>query len=394
MKNFLLVILVLVTGSSCSVANNNTVNSCSLADEAIEEAAKLRGLKVLKPIKCKSESKENFRRFAQQTLLLDISLKQLPYEQRVLFLLGLIDEDYDYSRCFVDSLTAEAAAFYSAREDYFVVPNWSKTPKVILVHEAVHALEDQHYNTSRFGTDKFLFTDENLAAAALMEGSAMMIEQEFIALNPKEGIVDLDMSAKLKPELKNCELAETLQEIFHGIYSYGAYFTHELNKYGDKALIETAFARIPLTSSEILNPRKYLSGVRYYKNVPIPKPKSIPANRAPELSQTIGEMVIRILFKKHFDLKTATLASSGWAGDTFAYYREGEKEEFVWHTRWEKKRDADQFFRAIRTIYEKRFAREFSKNSNIFSLTKDGEKVIEVTLEKKPLALNLRIVAN
>ena len=64
-------------------------------------------------------------------------------------------------------------------------------------------------------------------------------------------------------------------------------------------------------------------------------------------------MGVRILFTEWLDAATGETAATGWRGDRYLYYADGEA--LVWKTVWATAQDATEFFGAEMKLLEKRY---------------------------------------
>jgi hypothetical protein len=205
------------------------VKSCQVIDEAIKHAVKFRKLYQEDKIECHQVSKNTFLTLVSNLIKSDTDTSSLKAHGKVLYYQGLIDKNYNYEKCIIEALATNGAAFYSNKLKYIVVPNWIKTPKVILIHEVVHALQDQKFNTKNLASKKFIFDDENIAQGALLEGDAFYVEELFLQQYPHEP-TDPDISGKIDITDKSCTLPTTLLNIFDRMYYEGAEYTKSINK--------------------------------------------------------------------------------------------------------------------------------------------------------------------
>jgi len=318
------------------------------------EASKISGLAIKENTTCERLDREAFRKLAKEIILKDISKKELPYEEMALKFLGIIPEDYDYQNCLLDAYATSAAAFYSPYLKKFILPNWTETPKAILVHEAQHALQDQHFNTSKFGNDTFLLSDKNLAAASLLEGDAMEVEGRYIDIKPKGENADPDKSAKLSLENPSCELPEILQEILSSPYDYGLLFVRNVKTALGEKYLNKIFSHPPQTSREILYYKEYLE--------PQKARQSILKNKA-LFSKSIGEISLRVFLRIKLGMKKGVLGASGLQSDTITIEKTAEGYKVIFKTIWDSEKDASEFRQAMTEVSSRRFGMHLSKDA-------------------------------
>jgi uncharacterized iron-regulated protein len=112
----------------------------------------------------------------------------------------------------------------------------------VLVHEMVHALQDQHFNLTRLHQKSFA-GDEELARAALVEGDATFTMIEL--LKKEQPAVARMLDAPL-------EKARNIERAF--LYSQGARYVKALKERGGWDAVNAAYRFPPTSTAEVLHP--------------------------------------------------------------------------------------------------------------------------------------------
>lgn len=180
-------------------------------------------------------------------------------------------------------------------------PAWSEEdsdPRDLLAHEAVHALQDQHFgipDLSREPDD-----DAYVARLALLEGDAQLVTAGYTAKRqgrpPRRAMVEEgrhDDALSIKPSIDAGLLAPSLgrerptaQMSFSFPYLQGVRFASTLYRTGGFSLINQAHASPPRTTGAVLHPEQYLAGLRPVEVGPFAPP---PGARV-ELDAPLGEL--------------------------------------------------------------------------------------------------------
>src|SRR5262249_46527310 len=159
--------------------------------------------------------------------------------------------------------------------------------KGVLVHEMVHALQDQHFGLSKLHAATY-DDDAELALAALIEGDAQFTTIEL--LQKEQPFIARMLDTRL-------EKSKNLQNAF--LYGVGARYVQEMKKKGGWRAVNGRFLFFPPTSTaEILHPGERIT----------------PLNLGP--GKRLGEFGIIRLF--HANEKTrpdCVSAAAGWRGD-------------------------------------------------------------------------------
>lgn len=155
----------------------------------------------------------------------------------------------------------------------------------VLVHEMVHALQDQHFGLANLHATN-LGTDAELASAALIEGDATFTMIELLKKDQPRVAAMLDT---------RLEKARDVQGAF--LYAQGARYVKALKERGGWEAVNTAYRFRPRTTAAILHP----DGVKTIDLGP---------------GKTRGELAILKLFAAQpATAALAVEAAAGWRGD-------------------------------------------------------------------------------
>lgn len=106
--------------------------------------------------------------------------QQAGYDQAAAFvrMLGLADGEIDYFQSTNELNQGAIAAFYSPAQKRIVIPDGPMDPvlRSTVVHELVHALQDQHFDIGR----SFKRPDQITAYRSLVEGDASLVESAYV----------------------------------------------------------------------------------------------------------------------------------------------------------------------------------------------------------------------
>jgi uncharacterized iron-regulated protein len=167
----------------------------------------------------------------------------------------------------------------------------------VLVHEMVHALQDQHFGLAKLHSG--YEGDADLARAALIEGDATFTMIELLKKDQPRVAAMLDSPL---------EKAKDLERAF--LYAQGARYVKELKESGDWKAVNAAYRfGGPRATAQILHPGQKISVVDLGPGT------------------TRGEFGLIALLAAHPELKSkAVAAAAGWRGDRLVE-KDGDK---VW----------------------------------------------------------------
>lgn len=275
---------------------------------------KERGLKFKEPVKVTLLSDKDFRdKLASKTTFDE---KEVAETTRILRALDLIEKDVDLAAAQRKLLAGAVLGYYDIKSKDLVIRGGKLTPAVreTLVHELVHALQDQH-----FGVDRGLEKNEDesdQSFSGLVEGDAMRVEQAYVkTMTAKE---------RAQAEDEQSQGAEAYEDIPPVLiqsltfpYTVGPRFVHAVLGMGGQARVDQAFKTPPATSEHLLHPEKFLAGEP-------PAPVSEPPSNGTVIDRGVmGEFgIIQQLQDVVTDPDALRRAAAGWGGDRYVAWDE------------------------------------------------------------------------
>ena len=289
--------------------------------------------------------------------------------------LGLIPKDLNYKDILIKVYSEEIAAFYDPKTDTMHLirepeAKLKKKPgffesllgkkagfdkdenKTVIAHELTHALADQNYDLDKMQAAAKGDDDRELALSSLIEGEATLtmlgaqmsdwsgdqigkmrsedLDRTFRLLGPLMVGIGGGESLKKAPPI----LAESLTFP----YLRGVVFAARLTNDGDWAAIDAAYKNPPLSTEQIMHPRKYKLEPDAPIAVDLGELKVDGWKEA--CRNVVGEFQTSVLLSKY----DGRAAAAGWGGDAFAAF-EGPagKLGLVWATSWDTEADAKEY---------------------------------------------------
>lgn len=241
---------------------------------------------------------------------LDEYRDELAEDDQVLTALGLLDEGVDLFRTYETFIEVGVVGFYRTDDGQLVVrgDELNLYGQLVLVHELVHALDDQWHELER---DDFPNDDVDYAFSALVEGNARRVEnlwrsqlsapdQATLSLEELNAIPIEDLSRLLSTP-------QIVLDLELSAYVDGEVYVNDLFSRGGEDAIDAAFADPPDSSEQVLHPG--LAGrpeVEVVELVP-------PAGDGPVVSEgSLGELLLRSWL--------GDAAARGWGGDAYALW--------------------------------------------------------------------------
>lgn len=321
---------------------------------------------------------------------------------------GLVPDTVDLRQLLVDLLLEQAIGYYDPARDILFVRDEAPDEmlETVLVHELVHALQDQHVDL-----DSLLHTvsrnDARAAIQAAVEGHATvaMMAWQFSQMTgasiSAEQLPEIgpEMAAALSDPSQFPELAAApaiIREPMLFVYLGGARLVQRLWRMREDRPLPFG-DWLPESTEQLLHTELLLEN----RDTPTPLWLEDPSGGWRVVySDDLGELEIQIYFREHLgSTALAARAAAGWDGDAYALLARGDDRALVWYTAWDSPADADEFVDAYRTAFTARFGGEAvagdltgpQRRARVERLTVSGipmVRVVEtapaVTLENPP----------
>lgn len=350
----------------------------AVADEAQRDAiaaraAEARELPPLPEIDDALITQQDLRDRLPRMIEEDYSREEAEADGRGLIALGLLPEGTDYWDLSLALLGDQVAGFWDQKTDeMFVISGngeFGPLEEFTYAHEVVHALQDAHLGLDDLmAASRDIDADAATAQAALFEGDATVASFDYLAANPSlaaavataPAAAGGDMLATVPPAL-------AISLVFP--YLTGAEFVAALRADGGWEAVNAAYADPPTSTEQVMHPERYLERD---DPTPVTLPDLAPALGAgwePIDEDVAGELGIALLLAdlqpgEGFNAFTGEIAlpeaarnaASGWDGDAYALWADGDREVLVWSTVWDRESDAVAFSRALQAQTERRFS--------------------------------------
>lgn len=331
------------------------------ADQTAVTVAKLRGLKLKKPFARGVMSKAQIKKRILELLAREYTPAELDAESLAMKRFGLIPENVDYIKMMVELLEEQIAGFYDQHEKKLYIAGWAPPGgEMLMAHEIVHALQDQHFDLLQFMKTDKENGDSQSARQALVEGDGMALMLEFQMASVKQAppwgnetilaIIRQSMEQGMST-VKKVPLA--LREGLIFPYAGGLDFVAHFRKHHPWKRIDEIYKKPPLSTEHILHPETYES---YELPVPV-QAKALASLRDFDEKKSLvhGEKGIELFLRSHGVKKArASQAAAGWGGDRAVIYAlkghkgSGTKDTIgVALTSWDSIADAKEFFEAL-----------------------------------------------
>ncbi len=351
---------LMLTSSLALAQTTRDQKLLATADQVAAKVAKLRGLKIKRPIKRGVMNKAQLKARLLKRVEQEYSPAELAAEELLLKRFALLEENKNYLNLVIELLTDQIAGFYDPWEKHLYIASFQMIGgEPLMAHEIVHALQDQHFGLRRFMGKSKHNNDATVAKQALVEGDGMAVMIEFLldGLGQPAPWGNDQMLNMMSSQMKGAsgfgsfdKAPLFLKEGLLFPYLSGLKFVGHFRRKHSWRRIDRIYRKPPLSTEHILHPEAY---ERYERPDRIDA-KSLVSLAGTELihHDVNGELGMKIWLRQHgVSENRAGLASMGWGGDRIAILgpRAGkglDRVVGVSSSSWDSEADAIEFYEA------------------------------------------------
>ena len=352
-----------------NIAAANTAKVLETTGQLLEEVSKLRGLKILSPVKSGAKSRSEIEQEIIRGFEEDSTPEELDTTNKVLIAYGLVPKDFKYREFMIRLMTEQVAGFYRPKTKELFIADWNdlEQQKPVMVHELQHALQDQHFNLRRFEKWPNGDGDRETAIHALIEGDATALMYNYQLKPMGSDITKLPSIAGFADQT-TAQAERDKQQVFLSApaalreslifsYVYGAAFVQEMLKKRGWEGVSQAFTDLPQSTEQILHFEKYVAKEMPVKVELADVSKLLGSGWRRLDAEVNGEFGYFIILSEFIGKKEARTASAGWGGDQSTLYENSKTGQLMLAhlSKWDTAKDAEEFFRAYTERTRKRF---------------------------------------
>jgi hypothetical protein len=349
-----------------------TAEATALTRELMPRVEQIRGRRFLRPVPVEVVGDEAARKHFASRLEKYHPAEELRAEQDMYTDLGLLPPGEDLSARFFSLLEEQAGGYYDPDSDtFFVLDDMPRAAgPVLIAHELTHALDDQHFSIDTFFDSASADDDRATVAGAVVEGSGSVVMTAYLIEEMRAGRMDPSaMKQLMETEAGRAERLDAAPAILQRALLAPYLLGQTLTLRGDPSSlgrgvkpddIDRLFREPPVSTEQLLHPEKYWDAGR----------KDPPRAVAPgDLSATLGdgwrlggsgvlgELTLSLVCgasNPSLESVEATqpaawtsACATGWGGDRWQIYRNGERHVTVVATVWDTEQDAIEFLTAL-----------------------------------------------
>lgn len=337
-------------------------------DALVSTAERVRGLAFLRAVEVEVHDERRIR----EHLRGELEEEDLVESRETYTALGLLSEGVDLEALITAVLSEQVIGYYDPDAKRLVVRDdvmrrlgrigvaGLDETRVVLVHELVHALQDQHLELGARVDDDW-DSDPETAYRSVVEGDATLAMIGYAAAQSNR---PLELITQSRAALEAIAAAESqsrggaldrapaiLRVSLIAPYLRGLNFVATLHGEGGWEAVNGAHRRLPASTEQVLHPEKYVTR-ELPDHVALPAFATLERAGYEELSEdTLGELELGVYLGQRAPSGVDELAAAGWSGDRLRAYRHrGSRAAIVWWTVWDDEGEARQAEAAARRV--------------------------------------------
>ncbi len=323
-------------------------------------AQRIRGLRFIRPVPTRVQSEADIVEFVRSHLD-----REALEQARIFYVaLGLLEPSLDIEPMMLSVMGEQIVGYYDPEAHTMVVRedivqelmqagNLARDESALaIVHEYVHALQDQHLGLAELQDIERSIDGDN-AFAALVEGDATLAMIGLVIDAEGQRLSSLTRDPSILAGIINATpgMTQSSSELFAAPaivrapllsrYLEGLVFCATLHGRGGFRWIDEAFANPPQSTEQVLHPERWLAR---------DLPEEIQLSEWDELlaagyrvhdEDTLGELELSIYFAQSTGEDRNLSAGEGWGGDRLRVYSgPNGQTAAVWFTTWDDEREA------------------------------------------------------
>lgn len=314
--------------------------------------------------KLEVRTKDQVREFLLKHLEDSIPQRELAGQEATFRVLGLIPDTLNLRKFFVPLLTEQIIGYYDPRTKVLYIVQGAPSDYIgfTIMHELVHALQDQYVNLDSI-ENQTEDSDRQSAAQAVIEGQATYEQAVLMTGGPGNLVASLPggweqirtmirESTATQPVFANAPMV--IQESLLFPYVNGADF---VRRYHARHPSTMPFDSLPQSTEQVLHDSAYFGA---HRDVPIKV--TLPAIAGSFYENTMGEFGTRLfLFKYLNSANVAASAAAGWGGDRYAVVHTPKGDGIVWVSTWDTSLDGAEYVSALTGALAKRYGDDMGK---------------------------------
>lgn len=373
------------------------------AAELLPDVERLSALPAREPLRLGIRSRVELEAYLEAELEEQFSDERIQNLVRVYARLGLVPDSLDLEPLLERLLLEQVAGFYDPASDTLFLVDGISEELVdgVLVHEMVHALQDQYVDLDSLVEGTRHRNDLGMAVQAAVEGHATLVMYEWMLgkmlgrrvqlsdlprLSESLGSETLGAAGLEMPELQQAPAVIREQLLFP--YVAGLEFV-QVRWGGAGGRAPPLGDGLPRTTEQILHPSRWGA-----PETAVPAPLEFTGEASGAWTEVyrdgMGEADIRILLREFSeDRERADMAARGWDGDVYRLLEGPAGETLVWASRWDDPTEAAEFAGAIERALARRYEGLSGRTVRVETFGDRGVRVVDAPAEEGEIPAEL-----
>jgi hypothetical protein len=283
-------------------------------------------------------------------------------DQKLLVALGMLEPSQDLVEIQLNLLSDQVVGVYDSDvKSLFVVVDhggFGPAERITYAHEFNHALQDQHYDLNRIAPKHPLSNDRSLAAHALIEGDAILLQTLWAQRNLSQDELQQLARAAAGSDDSLAQVPLIVRSELLFPYVDGFSFVRQIYRQaGDSfAAIDDLLANPPESTAQVLHIDKYRNQVHPI-DVGLP---DLATQLGPDWrkvgSGVLGELDTRVVLEQWGSPRSEAMrVTSAWSGDSWQLVEKDGRAAIAWKSTWETPTAASDFFDGFSGALRTRF---------------------------------------
>lgn len=335
-------------------------------ESILYELREIMGFGPRRPVSLKTITKPAFRKLYQEQMREEHNPKRMRREVLFLRLFGLVPADFNYEETVLDLLSEQAWALYDFKRRNLYLADWAPPDALeyALVHELVHAVDDQNFNLLKY-MQSTRESESQVARLAAVEGQASWVMTEWAMRQSGKSlegnrILAIATASATRFEAQQFPVYDSTPTYFREVlifpYTDGLLFQHTMvERFGQNGF-KRVFQTPPETTQQILQPELYLAGA-------VPEPPALSRTPVPKgykrvFDGTFGQLDHKILIQHHLGSEGFGELLDKWRGSQFEILERSRTGDAIlrYAVRWADTEAASEYYHLYRQICEKKRA--------------------------------------
>lgn len=356
MKRWLL--LCLAGLAACAPREKASDGYAGGVERYVPQIEKAVGVKFKTPPRVETRTRDQVREFLLLKLKEPNVQKQFAEAEATYKVLGLIPDTMHLPDFYVKVLTEQIMGYYDPKTKalYMVQGAPEDYAGITLMHELVHALQDQYVNLDSL--QNITGDDDRVAAVqAIIEGQATY-EQLYIMVGGN-GNIAAQMPGGMDGMRDAIRQAQETQPVFSSaprVIKEGLLFPYingfdYIRRFRAKRPGRLPYDSMPVSTEQLMH------DAAFFGTPPdVPSVVTLPPLSNVVAENNFGEFGTRLFIYSHTREQDRSIrAAAGWDGDRYAVVKTPAGNAIVWVSVWDTPSDAAEFVSAIDAVAQERF---------------------------------------